>query len=114
MEQQRTREAELLREESRSAARSLALDTYINQIRRKVRGNIVLPPGISGNPEAVFLVDQLPSGEVLDVRLKRGTGIPALDAAIKRAIDKSSPLPLPSDRSLFTRTLEFTFRPLDP
>ena len=34
------------------------------------------------------------------------------DEAIERAIRRSSPLPLPENRSQFQRTLELKFRPL--
>ncbi|CAL93035.1 energy transducer TonB [Azoarcus olearius] len=96
-----------------SARNKAATEGYINAIRTKVRGNLLRPPGLSGNPEAVFEVDQLPSGEVLNVRLKRSSGIPALDEAIERAIRRSSPLPLPDKGELFERTLELKFRPLE-
>lgn len=97
-----------------AAARSAtARDAYANAIRTKVRGNLLRPPGLVGNPEAIFEVDQLPSGEVLNVRLKRSSGVPALDDAIERAIRRSSPLPQPKDAELFERTLELKFRPLD-
>jgi TonB family protein len=97
-----------------SAARNRAVgDAYQNAIRTKVRGNLLRPPGLTGNPEAVFEVDQLPSGEVLAIRLKRSSGVPALDDAIERAIRRSSPLPLPEAKELFERTLELKFRPLD-
>lgn len=118
-EQQRQLTAQLAAEESQraaakaSAASKSALDAYMNKIRVKVRGNIILPPAVSGNPEAVFLVDQAFDGTVLEVRLKKSTGNAALDAAIEKAIAKSSPLPTPDDRSLFNRSLEFTVRPLD-
>jgi colicin import membrane protein len=49
---------------------------------------------------------------VLNLRLKRSSGVAALDEAIERAIRRSSPLPLPPNPSLFQRTLEFKFRPL--
>jgi colicin import membrane protein len=55
----------------------------------------------------------LPTGEVLDVKLKRTSGNPALDAAIERAIRKSSPLPKPDDPSLFQRTLEIKYKPFE-
>jgi colicin import membrane protein len=54
---------------------------YAAKIRGKVRGNIVLPPNIQGNPEAIFEVNQLPTGEVLDVKLKRSSGNAGLDAS---------------------------------
>lgn len=97
-----------------AAARSAsARDAYANAIRTKVRGNLLRPPGLVGNPEAIFEVDQLPSGEVLNVRLKRSSGVPALDDAIERAIRRSSPLPQPKEAELFERTLELRFRPLE-
>ena len=99
--------------EQRAAAGKRGMADYAAKIRGKVRGNIVLPPSIQGNPEAVFEVSQLPSGEVLDVRLKRSSGNPALDSAIERAIRKSSPLPKPDDPALFQRTLEIRYRPFE-
>jgi colicin import membrane protein len=99
--------------EQRAASNKRGLADYASKIRGKVRGNIVLPPGIQGNPEAVFEVSQLPSGEVLDVKLKRSSGNPALDSAIERALRKSSPLPKPDDPSLFQRTLEIKYKPFE-
>jgi colicin import membrane protein len=95
-----------------SAARSRAIEAYVEKIRAKVKGNIVLPPGVSGDPFALFYVDQLPDGSVIEVRLKRSTGNAQLDSAIERAIQKSSPLPKPDKPELFNRTLELKFYPL--
>lgn len=95
------------------AARSKALATYSERIRAKIRGNIVLPPDIKGNPSAVFKVVQLPSGEVMAVQLTKGSGHAGYDAAVERAILKSSPLPRPDDPALFARELSLTFCP-DP
>lgn len=86
---------------------------YIAAIRSKVHGNIVLPPEVKGNPEAMFRVTQLPSGEVLNVELRKSSGHPAYDAATERAIRKSSPLPKPGQPELFARELDLTFRPQD-
>jgi colicin import membrane protein len=94
-----------------NVARASAMNEYVARIRGKVRGNIVLPAQISGNPEAVFEVTQLPSGEVLSVRLLRTSGHPAWDTATERAIHKSSPLPKPAESALFNRVLELRFRP---
>lgn len=96
-----------------SAARNKATAAYLASIRGKIRGNIVLPPEIKGNPEAEFDIAQLPSGEILTVRLKRSSGNAALDAAIERAILKSSPLPKPQQADLFSRELGLRYRPLD-
>jgi len=96
-----------------AAARATALNEYIARIQAKVRGNWLLPQDIQGNPEAVFLVVQLPTGEVLSARLVKSSGNPAYDTAVERAILRSSPLPLPAARELFSRELKLTFRPQD-
>jgi colicin import membrane protein len=94
-----------------AAARNKGMADYLARIRGKIRGNIVLPPDVQGNPEAVFEVTQLPSGEIITARLKQSSGNPALDSAIERAILKSSPLPKPDSSELFERVLELRYRP---
>jgi len=98
---------------SASAARSKAIADYQAKIRAKVRGNIVLPRNIDGNPEAVFDVVQLPTGEVLSAKLRKSSGNKAYDEAVERAILKSSPLPKPEQAEVFARELELKFRPLE-
>ncbi|MGB7502103.1 MAG: energy transducer TonB [Azonexus sp.] len=99
--------------EQRAAAGKKGLQDYAAKIRGKIRGNIVLPPNIQGNPEAIFDVNQLPGGEVLEVRLRKSSGNSSLDAAIERAIRKSSPLPAPDDPTLFRRDLEIKYKPIE-
>jgi len=94
-------------------ARSRALATWTDKIRAKIRGNIILTQEIPGNPEAIFDVTLLPTGEVLTVRKRKPSGNAAYDDAVERAIAKSSPLPQPDDRSVFQRQLELKFRPQD-
>lgn len=107
------RELAQLKAGEATAARNKGLADYLARVRGKIRGNIVLPPAISGNPESIFTVTQLPGGEVLSVKLKTSSGNPALDAAVERAILKSSPLPKPDDPALFERELVIKYRPLD-
>jgi len=71
----------------------------------------VLPPEIKGNPEAIFDVVQLPTGEVLSARLRKSSGNKAYDEAVERAILKSSPLPRPDRPEQFQRNLDLKFRP---
>lgn len=94
-----------------AAARNKGLASYLGKIRDKIRGNIALPPDIKGNPEAVFEVTQLPSGEVINVRLKKSSGNAALDSVVERAILKSSPLPKPEQSDVFDRLLNIPYRP---
>lgn len=96
-----------------SRARDNATRNWTDRIRGRVRGNIVRPPGIVGNPEAVFVVTLLPDGSLVDVQLKKSSGNATLDAAIERAIHKSDPLPKPDDPAVFTRVLELKFRPYE-
>ena len=105
----------MVRDVARSAAtaREKGIATWVDKIRGKIKGNIVLPPGIKGNPEALFLVTQLPTGEVLDAKLVISSGHTAYDEAVHRAILKSSPLPKPDSAGLFVRELKLTFRPVD-
>jgi colicin import membrane protein len=112
-EARRKADAERLARDLAAAGRKRALDEYINRIRIKVKQNWILPQDLQGNPEAIFDVIQLPTGEVLSVKLAKSSGNPAYDAAVERAILKSSPLPLPEPRSLFDRQLKLTFRPRD-
>jgi colicin import membrane protein len=94
-----------------SAAKADAL--YSNAIKSKIRSNIVLPSGIPGNPEAIFDVVQLPTGEVLSAKLRKSSGYKAYDEAVERAILKSSPLPKAERAEQFHRDLEIKFKPLD-
>jgi colicin import membrane protein len=96
-----------------ATAREKGIATWVDKIRAKIRGNIVLPPDIKGNPEALFLVTQLPTGQVLDAKLVISSGHTAYDDAVHRAILKSSPLPKPDSAGLFARELKLTFRPVD-
>jgi len=100
-------------ERESQAARNRAMQTWIDNIRAKIRGNIVPPPNIQGNPEALVLVTQLPTGDVLDAKLVISSGHTAYDDAVMRAILKSSPLPKPDSAALFERELKLTFRPQD-
>jgi colicin import membrane protein len=98
-----------------AAAQSRALATWIDKIRIKIRGNIPtqVVQDVPGNPEAVFDVSLLPTGEVLTVRMRKSSGNKPYDEAVERAILKSSPLPKPDQPNLFQRQLELRFRPQD-
>jgi colicin import membrane protein len=97
----------------RAAEIARIVDRYKAMISDKVRGNTRLPEGLSGNPEVVYEVDVLPTGEITRIKLLRSSGNAAYDQAVERAIEKSTPLPLPPDReaaALF-RLLELKHKP---
>lgn len=108
--------------EARAAAskRQTELEKAVGQFRDKisatVRGNTRLPDNLKGNPEVRCLVRLLPTGEVLSVKVTQSSGNVAYDEAVVRAIEKSSPLPLPADRDAraeFVPELSFVHRPKD-
>ncbi len=108
------REAQARAEQAAASdARNKAEADWIDRIRSKIRSNVIVPPDIQGNPEAVFDVVQLPTGEIIDVQLRTSSGVPAYDNAVQRAILKSSPLPKPATPDLFERSLRLKFRPRD-
>jgi|SRR6185503_7492380 len=111
--ERKERELKALIARREADARSRALAAWQDKIRAKIRGNIILPRDIPGNPEAVYVVSLLPTGEVLSVTQRRSSGHAGYDEAVYRAILKSSPLPKPDNPALFERQLELRFRPLD-
>lgn len=98
------------RDAATARARAKAEGDYVAKIRSKVRGNIIIAE-VNGNPEAVFSVVQLPTGEVLTATLTKSSGNAAYDQAVERAILKSSPLPKPDQADVFQRQLTLKFRP---
>ncbi|HZT61937.1 MAG TPA: energy transducer TonB [Burkholderiales bacterium] len=86
---------------------------YIDKIRTKIKANIYLPSEVKGNPEVVFSIVQLPTFEVLSVRLVKTSGNALLDAAVERAILKSSPLPKPDRPEQWLREFNISFKPLE-
>ena len=101
------------REASEASARSKSQEDWIRRIQAKVKGNVIVPSELAGNPEAIFEVVQLPTGEIIDTTLRKSSGNRAYDDAVQRAILKSSPLPRPDRPDLFQRSLTLKFRPLD-
>ena len=105
-------EADKARAEA-AAAKKSEIDSFINQIKNKIRGKANVPDTVSGNPEVQVRIRVLPGGEVLDITVTRKSGNPTYDAAIERGIRSASPLPVPAANSeLFPqfRDLNLNFR----
>jgi len=113
LQQAADEERKAQQERQRQLERKRAADDYYSRIQAKIRGNVIVPPDMPGNPEAIFNVVQLPTGEIIDATLQRSSGVRAYDDAVYRAIMKSSPLPKPPTPDLFVRNLQLKFRPLD-
>jgi len=113
--ERRERELKALIAKRDADARAKALATWVDKIKASIRGRIPVQvaQAVPGNPEAVFLVSLLPTGDVLTVRMTRSSGNGPYDQAVERAILGASPLPRPDDKTLFQRQLELRFRPKD-
>lgn len=106
--------AEQQAEGAASAQNQALIDQYRARISAKVRQRVVLPPDLPGNPEAVYEVTLLPGGEVVNVRLRKSSGLSTLDASVQRAILAAQPLPVPDDPDVFDlnfRKFLLNFRP---
>ena len=110
------KELDAVRATQANLAKQKLTDAWLSKIQTKVRGNVNLPPQISGNPESQFDVTLVQGGDsvsVLTVKLRKSSGNNALDAAIERAIHKSSPLPKPDSADVFQRELVLRYRPVE-
>ncbi|PWF47944.1 cell envelope integrity protein TolA [Massilia glaciei] len=104
-----------------SAAQSTAsvIDkSYLADIRRKIKGETSYAgnTNVPSNPQAVFTLAQLPTGEILpgSVRMKKSSGVAAFDEAVENGIIKSSPLPKKKDGTVERNlVIAFSMKDLD-
>jgi colicin import membrane protein len=87
---------------------------YTAKIRAKIRGNVNKTLCGDGNPELIFQISVLPTGELSgEPKLVKSSGNPTCDEAVERAIIVSEPLPMPPDNAAKAefRNLNLKFRP---
>ena len=93
--------------------RSGLLAGYQDAIRSRIRSRIRFDPARApSNPEVIYIVEQLPTGQISRIELQKASGIEEWDVAVRRAIEASDKLPKADDGSV-ERRLELRFRPLD-
>lgn len=112
------REDELARqladEARREGARSAGLlDRYVADITAAVERAWNRPPGAKPGIRCTVYVTQVPGGVVTDARVGECNGDEAVRQSIVSAVYRASPLPAPSDASLFERKLQLVFAPDD-
>jgi colicin import membrane protein len=101
---------------AKAAANAGVVDEFKNKIQAKIRGNVNKALCGEGNPELIFNIGLLPTGELSGSPvIAKSSGSAACDEAVERAIMASQPLPLPNDGSLFSqfRNLKLKFKPND-
>ena len=69
---------------------------------------LAIPPK-SADLSAQVRIVLLPDGEVRSILFLKRSGNQAFDASIEAAINKASPLPVPSDAALFNQFRSVTF-----
>ena len=105
---QAEREAE---EEAWRREEAAALDEYIRLIENRIQQNWIPPASAQAGIQCTVHVTQIPSGDVVDVRVGQCNGDEAVVRSIEAAVLRSSPLPRPRISSLFDGNLEVIFRP---
>lgn len=111
-ERQRQLDVELAAEAKRLEAMNAGeLAVYRFAIMQQLRRNWIEPASVVADLECVVNVSQLPSGQVTSVSIGTCNGDDSVKRSIVAAVEKASPLPLPSNPSLFDRNLTITFRP---
>ncbi len=100
--------------QAQAIASSGVLDAAKMKIVAKIRRYVNPQACGNGKPVVEFGIALMPTGEVIGApHLIKGSGMPACDQAVERAILQAQPLPLPADPELFShfRDLDLKFRP---
>lgn len=95
--------------QERARQNATLIQRYMADIRNKVERNWLRPPGTRTGMTCTVLVQQLPTGDVVNVRITRSSGDPVFDRSVENAVHKASPLPPPPVPELFEREIEFKF-----
>jgi TonB family protein len=84
---------------------------FANTVRAKVRSNIIfdVPPNLEGNPSAEVETELFPNGSIRAVRITKSSGIAAYDHAVMRAVQVSSPFPMPSNGKMPAKVIFHMF-----
>jgi colicin import membrane protein len=97
--------------EQQAAVNAGLLDQYVRLIENRIEGKWVRPLSAKPGLDCVVNVVQLPTGDVVDVRVGSCNGDDAVVRSIEAAVRLASPLPKPPTPSLFERNLNVRFRP---
>lgn len=86
---------------------------YMFAIQQRISRNWVRPPTARAGLECVVNIRQLPGGEVVSVSIGTCNADSVVRRSIEAAVHRASPLPTPSDPSVFDRDIRLIFRPED-
>ncbi|MGV8899478.1 MAG: cell envelope integrity protein TolA [Burkholderiaceae bacterium] len=87
---------------------------YVERIRAKIKSNTIfnVPNDLTGNPATIYEVNLLPDGSIRSLNLKKSSGVPGFDEAVKRGIEKSEPYPRDKSGQV-PSSFELTYKPKD-
>jgi len=86
---------------------------YVNDIKQQVESNWLRPSGEEDGLHCKVHVVLGEDGTVLDAVASECNGDAAFQRSVEAAVLKSSPLPAPTELTLFDRNLSFEFEPED-
>ncbi len=109
LQQQQLKDEQQTLAKSRQQALAGVVDKYMSQIKAAIQQNWH-QPFQNANLVSVYDVQLAPGGAVLNVKLVQSSGNALLDRSGRLAILKSSPLPVPTDPTLFDSFREFTIK----
>ncbi len=114
-EQQRSMDQALADEQQTQRDAAITND-IVSQIQAKIYEAWRYPPSARPEMEVIVRISLVPTGEVIQVTLEKGSGNQALDRSVLAAVKRAQPLPVPKDSRLFEqqfRNFVMSFRPED-
>lgn len=92
-----------------SALAKTEIEKYLVLIKQKVDRRWLKPSGSIKGLVCKVRVRIIPGGDVVSVKVIRGSGNNIFDRSVERAVRKASPLPLPKDPAIAARMREIDF-----
>lgn len=89
---------------------STEVDKFDALVRQKINQSWLRPPGLPSGLFCELYARLLPDGSVIEPRVKTSSGNIAFDQAAIAALEKASPLPVPTDPHLMDEFRQFNFR----
>lgn len=86
------------------------LAKYTELIRQAIAQQWIIPPNAIRSAYCILTIQLMPDGTVTSVQIKQSSGDPVLDRSAVTAVNKASPLPVPSDPALFKLMQEINLR----
>lgn len=113
-EQARLLQQEEAQRQQQLAAEQASLDRdeinrYLALIKNRVSANWRQPPNWAEGNSCDVSVKLIPGGEVIEARVTKSCGNPALNLSVERAVLSASPLPVPSGLLFNQQFRNFTF-----